>query len=148
MMKRISILFLLALFMQVVSFAQSNTLKDPVYLGMVLIDLPSQEKMTGVCKHYNLTEEPDVDGYKVYRHSNGTEFRFRADTIGGKYYPKVVVVTNENQKSIDKIMQDTGYKRESGDYVRGTKFEHRRTKCKVSGGLHKTLTFEKEYNTL
>ena len=147
-MKRIASVFLLALFMQVVSFAQSNSLKNPVYLGMILIDLPSVEKMQSVCEYYDLTEEPEMDGYKVYRHSNGTEFRFRADKIAGKYLPKVIVVTKENQKSIDRIIHDAGYKKESGGYVKGTKYEMRRTKCKVSGGLNKTLTFEKEYNSL
>ena len=147
-MKRITIVFLLAFFMQVVSFAQSSSLKNPLYLGMILIDLPSVEKMESVCEHYDLTEEPEIDGYKVYRHSNGTEFRFRADKIAGKYLPKVIVVTKENQKSIDKMMHDAKYTKESGGYVKGTKYEMRRTKCKVSGGLRKTLTFEKEYNTL
>ena len=36
-MKRISLVSMLALFMQVVSFAQLGTLKDQVYLGMLLI---------------------------------------------------------------------------------------------------------------
>ena len=84
-MKRIAIVFLLALFMQVVSFAQSSSLKNPVYLGMILVDQPSIEKMQSVCEFYDLTEEPETDGYKVYRHSDGTEFRFRADKIAGKY---------------------------------------------------------------
>ena len=70
-MKRISLVSMLALFMQVVSFAQSSSLKNPLYLGMILIDLPSVEKMESVCEHYDLTEEPEMDGYKVYRHSNG-----------------------------------------------------------------------------
>ena len=148
MIKRFSLVFLLALFLQVVSFAQSSSLKNPVYLGMILIDLPSVEKMQSVCEQYDLTEKPETDGYKVYRHSNGTEFRFRADKIAGKYLPKVIVVTKENQKSIDKMMHDAKYTKESGGYVKGTKYEMRRTKCKVSGGLNKTLTFEKEYNTL
>ena len=147
-MKRIAIVFLLALFMQVVSFAQSSSLKNPVYLGMILVDQPSIEKMQSVCEFYDLTEEPETDGYKVYRHSDGTEFRFRADKIAGKYQPKVIVVTKVNQKLIDKMLHDARYTKESGGYVKGTKFEQRRTKCKVSGGLRKTLTFEKEYNSL
>ena len=147
-MKRIIIVFLLVLFMQGVSFAQTISLKDPLYLGMILIDQPSIDKMKSVCDYYDLTEEPEIDGYKVYRHTNGTEFRFRADKIAGKYQPKVIVFTKENQKSIDKILHESGYILESGIYVKGTKFEIRRTKCKVSGGLHKTLTLEKEYNNL
>ena len=148
MIKRFSLVFLLAFFLQVVSFAQSSSLKNPLYLGMILIDLPSVEKMQSVCDYYDLTEEPEMDGYKVYRHTNGTEFRFRVDNIAGKYQPKVIVVTKENQKSIDKMMHEAKYTKESGGYVKGTKYEMRRTKCKVSGGLNKTLTFEKEYNTL
>lgn len=147
-MNRIIIVFLLVLFMQGGSFAQTISLKDPLYLGMILIDQPSIDKMKSVCDYYDLTEEPEIDGYKVYRHTNGTEFRFRADKIAGKYQPKVIVVTKENQKSIDKIFHESGYILESGIYVKGTKFEIRRTKCKASGGLLKTLTFEKEYNTL
>ena len=93
-------------------------------------------------------EEPETDGYKVYRHSDGIEFRFRANKFAGKYQSKVIIVTKENPKSIDRMMHEAKYTKESGGYVKGMKFEMRRTKCKVSGGLYKILTFEKDYNFL
>ena len=43
-----------------------------------------------------------------------TEFCFRADKIDGKYQPKVIIDTKENQKSIDKMMNDAKYTKVSG----------------------------------
>ncbi len=52
---------------------------------------------------------------------------------------------NKDQKSVNKIMTEAGYSKTSDGYVKGTKVEHRRTRCRVSSGSNSTLTFTKEY---
>ena len=129
-------------------FSQSNVKIDPLYLGITLIDQPNVEKMAGLCKYYELNEMPDQDGFKVFRHSNGTEFRFKVDKDGERNLPIVIVETNEKDKTVDYVLSNVGYVKEGKDFVKGTKLEQRRTRCKVTGRTHKTLTFEKEYNNL
>ena len=147
-MKRLLLVVLVSLFVQLGLFAQSRSISDPVYFGMMLIDQPSADQMEKICDYYDLREQSEIDGYRVFQHSDGTELRVRTDMIGSKYKPVVKVYTNKSSKEIDQILNDASYHKESGGYFKGTKFEMRRTKCTVNGTGRKTLTFEKEYNTL
>lgn len=146
-MKRYILLLLFSVFLCAESFAQINKITNPVYLGMMLVDQPNVEKMVDICEYYGLTEEPAKDGFSVYRYSDGTVFQFKVED--GEYYSPVVKVSSkESAKTIDKVMTETGFMKEGQGYVKGSKFEHRRTKCKVSGGSRKVLVFSKEYNSI
>ena len=147
-MKHLILVLFISVFMQIGLFAQSKAISDPVYFGMMLIDQPSADQMEKICDYYDLREQPEIDGYRVFQHSDGTELRFLTDMIGSKYQPVVKVYTNKSGKEIDQILNDASYHKEKGVYFKGTKFEMRRTKCTVNGTGRKTLTFEKEYNTL
>ena len=142
--------FLFIVFVSIISninlFGQGKMDIDPLMLGPILIDQPNTEKMIDICKAYHLVEGTVIDGFVTYRHSNGTELRFKVDTNSLPHMPVVIVTTEDSKKEIERILSNTGYKKESGLYIKGSKFEHRRTKCKVLGGKPKTLTFEKEYN--
>ena len=142
------LIVVVCLFVQLGLYAQSRSISDPVYLGMMLIDQPSAKQIEKICDYYELREQPEIDGYRVFQHSDGTELRFRTDMIGSKYQPVVKVYTNKSSKEIDQILNDASYHKDKGGYFKGTKFETRRTKCTVTGTGRKTLTFEKEYNTL
>ena len=147
-MKQFLIVVFISLFVQFGLFAQSKTISDPIYLGMMLIDQPSAKQIEKICDYYDLREQPEIDGYRIFQHADGTELRFRTDIIDSKYQPIVKVYTNKSGKEIDLILNDASYHKERGGYFKGTKFEMRRTKCTVNGTGRKTLTFEKEYNTL
>ncbi|MDE6769425.1 MAG: hypothetical protein K2J78_06855 [Muribaculaceae bacterium] len=147
-MKRFLLILLTCLICSFGSFAQTDNSANPVSLGLLLIDQPSVEKMITTCRYYNLLEEPSQEGYNVFRHPNGTVYQFKVDERNSQHFPIVKVTTKDSQKTLDNILTQSGYKKESGVYVKGTKFEHRRTKCSITGNAKKTLTFQKEYNSL
>lgn len=139
--------FLMYILLYLTSYAQSNYLYNPVCLGPILIEQPKLERMVDVCQSYKLKEDPCAGTTRVFHHDDGTVVEFKVDEVEGRKYPMVKIITKEAGKSIDKILLDTGYKKEAGNYYKGSKFEHRRTKCTVSGSKRKTLIFEKEYTT-
>lgn len=147
-MKQLLFILLLFLIPNGMLFAQTDNSANPVSLGLLLIDEPNVEKMITTCRYYNLSEEPIQEGYNVFRHPNGTVYQFKVDERNSQHFPIVKVTTKDSQKTLDNILTQSGYKKESGIYVKGTKFEHRRTKCSITGNTKKILTFEKEYNSL
>ena len=86
-MNRLILVLFITVFMQVGLFAQTKSISDPVHLGMMLIDQPSAKQIEKICDYYDLREQPEIDGYRVFQHSDGTELRFRTDMIGSKYQP-------------------------------------------------------------
>ena len=146
-MKHFLFVFFVSIISNISLYGQGKMDIDPLMLGPILIDQPNTEKMIDICKAYHLIEGSVIDGFVTYSHSNGTELRFKVDTNSLPHVSVVIVITDDSKKEIERVLSNTGYKKESGLYVKGSKFEHRRTKCKVLGGKSKTLTFEKEYNS-
>ena len=144
--------FLLSLIMfiayNVSTFAQANISADPISLGLLLIEQPSVDKMVNICRYYNLVEEPYDGEYQVFHHPKGTIYQFKVDGTNPQYTPTVKIITKDSQKTIDNILISLGYKKEGSRYVKGTKFELRRTVCTISVNTKKVLTFEKEYNPI
>ncbi|MDE6768764.1 MAG: hypothetical protein K2J78_03445, partial [Muribaculaceae bacterium] len=86
--------------------------------------------------------------FQVYSFPDGSKIEFKVEETEGRRYPTVKVITKEKQSSISKNLSDCGYKKTSDGYVKGSKFEHRRTRCRISTGSKSTLTFTKEYNSI
>lgn len=148
MMKRLVVTMIIIIIIVLRLSAKSNYIEDPIYLGVILIDQPNIEKMERICEEYGLQESPSIDGYKEFKHSDGTEFRIGSRKENSKYYPTVKVSTKKNIKQIDSILLDAGFIKDNTYYYKGSKFTQRRTKCTVKGGSRKIILFEKEYNAL
>ena len=110
------------------------------------MEQPNVEMMKSICEYYDLSEELEEDGCQVYSFPDGSRVEFKVEETGEKRYPTVKVITGEGHSVISKNLSDCGYRKVSDGYVKGSKFEHRRTRCRVSGGAKSTLTFTKEYN--
>ncbi|MDE6769290.1 MAG: hypothetical protein K2J78_06155, partial [Muribaculaceae bacterium] len=129
-------------------FAESGQISNPIYLGNMLVDETSIDKMEQICRYYSLMEENTEDGFKTFVHPDGTVIQFKFDMSDDRKIPVVKLKTKASSKIINEILSTTGYSHTSDGYVKGSKFEHRRTKCSVTGTTKKTLTFTKEYNSL
>lgn len=140
------IVFLLISFIS--TSAQGVAKVNPVNVGLLLIEQPSVTKMKSICEYYDLSEEPEEDGSEVYSFPDGSKVEFKVEMMGERRYPTVKVFTGESHSSISKKLSDCGYRKVSDGYVKGSKFEHRRTRCRVSGGAKSVLTFTKEYNAI
>lgn len=147
-MKHTLILLIAVINFSISTWAQIDNNINSVSLGMILIEQPSVDEMIKICKYYKLLEEPSQKDYIMFRHPNGTVFQFKVDELNSRYFPIVKISTKDSQKNIDNILITSGYKKEVSGYVKGSKFEHRRTKCTVSGDSQKLIILEKEYNSI
>ena len=147
-MERLLITLLYFLFSYIVGLAQTVAKVDPVNMGILLMEQPSSAKMRSTCEYYNLSEEMERDGFQVYSFPDGSKIEFKVEEQEDRRYPTVKVITKEKPSSISKNLSDCGYKKTSDGYVKGSKFEHRRTRCRVSNGSKSVLTFTKEYNSI
>lgn len=122
-----------------------QSLSSPLYLGPILLDKPSVEAMAKVCEQYKLTEIPSDDDSRVYKHTDGTLIKFNiiSDTKGNKQ-PYVEIHTTESNKNIEKILESTGFHKESGRYTKGYHGARRFSTCKIIGSNNKRLIFTKE----
>ena len=146
-MKRILTVLALLLLSIIPSYAQSTVLKSPTYLGFVLIDEANSQKMIETCRYYHLDEQQSEDGFKVFTHEDGTKIRFKVNKSEIGDFPEVQIILNEKSGTISKILTEAGFKKQGSNYYRGSKFEHRRTKCHLSSGSPSILTLTKEYKT-
>lgn len=147
-MKRFLFVLVSILLSYTVGFAQGVAKVNPVNMGLLLMEQPSVEKMKSICEYYDLSEESEKDGFEVYSFPDGSRVEFKVEEMEERRYPTVKVITSEKQAVISKNLSDCGYRKVSDGYVKGSKFEHRRTRCRVSGGAKSVLTFTKEYNSL
>ena len=147
-MKHFLFIIVSFLFFSATVFSQIVTKVNPVNLSILLMEQPSMEKMKSTCEYYNLSKEPEEGGFEVYSFPDGSRVEFKVEETEGRRYPTVKVITKEKQTSISKNLSDCGYRKTSDGYVKGSKFEHRRTRCRVSGSTKSVLTFTKEYNSL
>ncbi len=147
-MKRFLIVLVSFLFLYTVGFAQTVAKVNPVNIGILLMEQPSVAKMKSTCEYYNLSEEMEEEGFEVYSFPDGSKIEFKVEEKEDRRYPTVKVITKEKTSSISKNLSDCGYRKTSDGYVKGSKFEHRRTRCRVSGSSKSVLTFTKEYNPI
>lgn len=148
MLKHFLIVLTFLLFSTYGTLAQTRQISNPLYLGNLLVDEVSVDKMEQVCRYYSLSEENEEGGFKTYVHPDGTVIEFKIETKDAQKIPTVRIKTNASPKTINEVLSSTGYSHTAEGYIKGSKFEHRRTKCNVSGGTKKILTFTKEYNSM
>lgn len=148
-MKRLLLILFVGIFSSVVSFAQIHKvqIKNPTYLGIVLIDQKDVPTMKSICTYYNLVEQPEEGDFTVFTYIDGTTIRFKKDEISKGSFPVVQIVTNRKPADVEKILSNSGFVKSEDGYYNGSKFAHRRTKCTVTSGSVSTLTFSKVYNT-
>ena len=148
-MKRFLLILLVGLFTSVGGFAQIQRIqvKNPTYLGMVLIEQRDVPTMKSICTYYNLVEQSSEGDFTVFTYSDGTKIRFKKDDTEEGSFPVVQVITNKKPADVNKILKDSGFEKAGDGYYNGSKFAHRRTKCTLTSGSVSTLTFSKVYNT-
>ena len=149
MMKRFLFILLVVLFSSVVILAQTQKIqvKNPTYLGMVLIDQKDVPTMKSICAYYNLVEQPSEGDFTVFTYSDGTKIRFKKEETSEGSFPVVQVITNRTPADVNKILREAGFEKLSDGYYNGSKFAHRRTKCTLTSGSVSTLTFSKVYKS-
>ena len=148
-MKRFLFILLVVLFSSVGILAQTQKIqvKNPTYLGMVLIDQKDVPTMKSICAYYNLVEQPSEGDFTVFTYSDGTKIRFKKDETPEGSFPVVQVMTNRKPADVNKILREAGFVKLSDGYYDGSKFAHRRTKCTLTSGSVSTLTFSKVYKS-
>lgn len=143
------VLFLISfLFTNVVSSAQTIADVSPINIGIMLVDEPAEAYMRDICEYYNLYEENNDEGFNVYSFPDGSKIEFKIEEDGEKKNPTVKVFTKEKSSVITKKLSECGYNKTADGYVKGSKFELRQSKCKISKGSFSTLIFTKEYNSI
>ncbi len=147
-MKRVLLVVFVGIFASVLSFAQIHKVevKNPTYLGMILIDQKDVPTMKSTCAYYNLVEQPEEGDVSVYTYSDGTKIRFKKDETEGLSFPVVQIITSRKSADVNKILVESGFEKSGDAYYNGSKFAHRRTKCTVTSGAVSTLTFSKVYS--
>lgn len=148
-MKRLLLILFVGIFSNVISLAQIHKvqIKNPTYLGMVLIDQKDVLTMKSTCVYYNLVEQPEEGDFTVFTYTDGTKIRFKKDETSDGSFPVVQVITNRKPADVEKILRNSGFVKSEDGYYNGSKFAHRRTKCTLTSGAVSTLTFSKVYNT-
>ncbi|MDE6335317.1 MAG: hypothetical protein K2L34_01985 [Muribaculaceae bacterium] len=126
---------------------QKIQVKNPTYLGMVLIDQRDVPTMKSICTYYNFVEQPEEGDFSVFTYSDGTKIRFKKDETLEGSFPVVQVMTNRKPADVNKILREAGFVKLSDGYYDGSKFAHRCTKCTLTSGAVSTLTFSKVYKT-
>lgn len=142
-MKRL--LLILLLFIPFLALAQNPTLANPFYLVFTLIDQPDETKMEEICNFYSLSDNGEIDGFHSYSHNDGTKLYFKTETQDGRTFPIVRITTKESGKNIEKFLHGAGFAKEGNEYVKGSRFESRQTKCKITREHPTTLEFYKIY---
>ena len=144
--------FLLVLVVGICSigiFAQIHKIqiKNPTYLGMVLIVQKDVPTMKNICSYYDLVEQPSEGDFTVFTYSDGTKIRFKKEETPEGSFPVVQIITNRKPADVNKILKEAGFEKSGDSYYDGSRFAHRRTKCTLTSGAVSTLTFSKVYNT-
>lgn len=147
-MRRLLLILLVGIFSSLGAFGQIHKVevKNPTYLGMVLIEQKDVPTMKSTCAYYNLVEQPEEGDFTVFTYSDGTKIRFKKDVSGELSFPVVQIITNKKPADVNKILVESGFEKAGDAYYNGSKFAHRRTKCMVTSGAVSTLTFSKVYN--
>lgn len=126
------------------TFSQSNQAPHPLYVANILVDDISVERMMQTCRFHHLSEAPSEDGYTVFTDTKGNKLRFKKTDnpesgVNGKL---IELQTRDNTKTLEKILKETGYKKQNKAYERGSHLTQYHTRCiLVSKGGIKFLSF-------
>ena len=120
---------------------------NPLYLGPILLDKPSVEAMAKVWEEYKLTEIPSNDDSRAFKHADDTLIKFNiiSDSTGKKQ-PYIEIHTTESQKTIEKILEVTGFHKAKNRYEKGYHGARTFSTCQVIGNKNKLIVFTKENN--
>lgn len=148
-MKRLLLMLFIGICSSVIAIAQIHKveIKNPTYLGMVLIDQKDVPTMKNTCVYYDLVEQPEEGDFTVFTSTDGTKIRFKKEETSDGSFPMVQVITNRKPADVEKILRNSDFVKSEDGYYNGSKFAHRRTKCTLTSGTVSTLTFTKVYNT-
>ena len=141
-MRLITLVLIFSSFFLAHSQKQTQT-TNPIYLASILIDDVSEKSMAETCRFYQLTEAADEDGYKVFISKDGTKVRFKFDEDSKNVKPVVEVITKEKDSTIKKILSQSGFKKTSDGYIRGSQYSNRITHCSISSSKMVTLLYRK-----
>lgn len=77
-MKRFLLILFVGIFTSVGALAQIQKIqvKNPTYLGMILIEQRDVPTMKSICTYYNLIEQPSEGDFTVFTYSDGTKIQF------------------------------------------------------------------------
>ncbi len=148
-MKHLLLPLFLLLSISLPSSAQTKHDVNPVYIANLLTNSISTDEMCETCRFYHLTESSTSEGYTVFTDSRGNIIRFKMTPSEGKGNtdPQVELHTKDSKKTIEKILRDTGYRKNTDAYVHGTIHALSHTRCLLtSSGTYRILSFFKVHN--
>lgn len=146
---KFNILFLFLFLFSFPIFSQTNQTPHPLYIANILVDDISVERMAQTCRFHHLTEAPSEDGYTVFTDAKGNKLRFKKTDdpdlgVNGKL---IELQSPDNVKTLEKILKETGYKKQNNAYEKGNSFTLSRIRCNLtSRGKIKVLIFSKIKN--
>ena len=139
---KIFLFTILSLFTPLLSPAQYQQIKEPIYLLNTLMSCASEEEMKDICSYYGFSENPNENGFYSYTHPDGTNFIFKMEGNGiyREGSPSVEIRPNKSKEEVKKILTDIGYTKQGSKYVRGSKHTLSHKECKFinNGGATKT----------
>lgn len=127
------LLYLLFLTMSIPASAQTKGNVNPVYIANMLVDNISLDEMRETCLFYNLKEISSDDGYMTFIDARGNTIRFK-DTGNreiGANGRLIELHTKDNIKTIERILKDTGYRKQADVYERGARITNSLTRCQL-----------------
>lgn len=103
---------------------------NPINVAVVIVETNDSVKIAETLYYYGYgLKETTYDGYKVMKHSNGSEIKYSFD--GGKY-PKVELKTDQTANEIDRQLSDLKFKKDGNNYERMiNRYGNRVTQCYV-----------------
>lgn len=114
---------------------------NPVNLGFVLVEEPTEEGMVRICKGCNLTELPAENGFHVY---TTVDVKLRFKKISGEE-PVVEIYSTKKLKNIKETLYKAGYYKahlqdSKKAYIHGSQLANRYTVCNLLNSKTLTLT--------
>ena len=110
-MTRLLLILVVGIFSKVLALAQiyKVEVRNPTYLGMVLIDQKDVVTMKSTCAYYNLVEQPEEGDFTVFTYTDGIKIRFKRDETSDGTFPVVQVITNRKPAILhDKLFNAEG----------------------------------------
>lgn len=136
-------LFLIFQCVQLV-YAQSDQVDSPIYIGQVLVESSSQQKMNDICKYYHYIRGYSENGYSIFTHDDGSKIYFKVDKNVNSLKIEVKILIRKKPKNLKKILSNLGFVKNGSSYYKGSEFTNGFTICNIESGSPTLLTFTKE----
>ncbi|MDE6654507.1 MAG: hypothetical protein K2K37_09005 [Muribaculaceae bacterium] len=111
---------------------------DPVIIGSTLVNKSSLDQMADICQWNQLIEQPSEDGFRVFRHDDGTLIKFK---MSDDKIPYIEVQTTQSRKKIEKSLFKVGFSKDKERYIRGSIYAIRYTTAETLGNKNKRVIF-------